>query len=66
MSGFAFAPETRGRLRELFGGRSCSRCGQPAARLVAERFYCAEHFLLLRKARSEPKPVRVYRCSAER
>jgi hypothetical protein len=37
-------PETVRRIRELFGGRTCCRCGSPAERMAAERFYCAFHF----------------------
>lgn len=37
-------PETEQRMRELFGGRSCCRCGRPAARLAGGRFFCTTHF----------------------
>jgi hypothetical protein len=36
--------ETELRIRELFGGRRCCQCGQPAARLAGDRFYCPRHF----------------------
>lgn len=35
---------TQQRMKELFGGKQCCECGQPAARLVGERFYCPRHF----------------------
>jgi hypothetical protein len=39
-----FDPQTEERLRELFGGRRCCRCGRPAARLAHDRFFCERHF----------------------
>ncbi len=36
--------ETEQRIRELFGGRHCCQCGQQAARLAGDRFYCPRHF----------------------
>jgi hypothetical protein len=39
-----FDPQTEARLRELFGGRRCCRCGRPAARLAHDHFYCERHF----------------------
>jgi len=39
-----FDPQTELRLRELFGGRRCCRCGRPAARLARDRFFCERHF----------------------
>jgi hypothetical protein len=59
-TGSGLAPETQARIDELFGGRTCHRCGGPAARLVGERFYCAAHFP--RRQPQSAAPPRVYRC----
>jgi hypothetical protein len=48
-------------MNEVFGGRTCHRCGQPAARLAGDRFYCAAHYL--RDQVQSDAPPRVYRCS---
>ena len=61
-AGFALAPETKARLAELFSGRTCSRCAEPAVRLAADRFYCAAHYL--RKQPQAAGAPRVYRCAA--
>jgi hypothetical protein len=59
--GLGLAPETRTRMEEVFGGRACYRCGQPAARLAGDRFYCVSHFL--RKQVLVTMSPRVHRCS---
>jgi hypothetical protein len=41
--------QTEQRLREFFGGQRCCRCGEPAARLVHDHFYCHQHFLSARR-----------------
>jgi hypothetical protein len=56
------APKTRRRMREVFGGQTCCRCGEPAARLRGEQFYCPGHFP--RRAAGEPYQPRVYRCAS--
>lgn len=58
--GLGLAPETRERMREVFGGQTCHRCGAPAVRLVANQFYCVAHFP--RRGRVESNPPRVYHC----
>ena len=60
--GLGLSADTRERLRELFAGQTCDRCGEPAARLSGGRFYCPFHYL-----RGQPKTAegpRVYRCTA--
>jgi hypothetical protein len=42
-------PQTEQRLRELFGGRQCCRCGRPAERLIDDQYYCQPHFLDARR-----------------
>ena len=61
-AGFELAPATKARLAELFGGQTCCRCGEPAARLAADRFFCAAHYL--RKQPEAAGAPRVYRCAA--
>jgi hypothetical protein len=36
--------ETERRLRDMFRGAVCCRCGAPATRLARNRFYCDRHF----------------------
>jgi hypothetical protein len=60
-AGLRLDAETVMKLAELFGGRACCRCGEPAARLSGDRFYCAAHYL-----RKQPQVAglpKVYRCS---
>lgn len=54
--------DTRARMRAVFGGHTCCRCGAPAERLSADEFYCGLHFPPRRKAESRYVP-RVYHCS---
>ena len=59
--GYELAPETKARMAELFAGRACCRCGEPAARVARDRFFCAAHY-----ERRQPQasgPPRVYRCA---
>jgi hypothetical protein len=60
--GLRLDPDTQRRLRELLDGRTCARCGGPAARLSGGEFLCATHFLRGRPERAGA--VRVYRCWA--
>ena len=60
-AGYELAPETKSRLAELFAGRTCHRCGEPATRLAGDRFFCALHYLR-RQSRAAGAP-RVYRCA---
>lgn len=62
-AGLRLAPDTENRLRELLAGRACCRCGSPAERFSAERYYCAAHFLRQGGQEGEGSP-RVYRCPA--
>lgn len=55
-------PETERRMREVFDGRVCCRCGQPAQRMRADVFYCQKHFI--RSAGGDPTGPRVYRAPA--
>lgn len=59
-AGYGLAPETKARLAELFAGRTCRRCGEPATRLAGDRFYCAPHYL--RRQSQEAGAPRVFRC----
>jgi hypothetical protein len=59
--GLGLEPETRERMREVFAGRACQRCGGPAERVAAGLFYCGRH--LPRRGRAEAAPPRVYRCA---
>jgi hypothetical protein len=61
-AGYELAPETKARLAELFAGRTCCRCGEPAVRLAGDRFYCATHYLR-RQSQAAGAP-RVFRCAA--
>lgn len=61
-TGLQFAPDTQRRLKELFAGRCCKRCGAAAVRLSADRYYCAAHFP--RKLSGGSSGTRVYRCWA--
>jgi hypothetical protein len=36
--------ETKRRLREIFRGEVCCKCGRPATRLARKQFYCDHHF----------------------
>ncbi len=59
--GYELAPETKARMAELFAGQTCCRCGEPAARMARDRFYCATHY-----ERRQPQAdgaLRVYRCA---
>jgi hypothetical protein len=60
-AGYELAPETKARLAELFAGRVCCLCGEPAARLAGDRFFCAMHYL--RKQSQAAGAPRVYRCA---
>lgn len=60
-AGYELASETKARLAELFAGRTCFRCGEPATRLAGDRFYCAAHYL--RKQPQAAGTPRVYRCA---
>lgn len=60
-AGYELAPETKARLAELFAGRTCCRCDEPAARLAGDRFYCAAHYLR-RQSRAAGAP-KVFRCA---
>ena len=60
-AGYELAPETKARLAELFAGRTCCRCGEPATRLAGDRFYCAAHYL--RKQPQAAGAPRAYRCA---
>lgn len=52
--------ETLRRMKEVFGGQTCCRCGEPASRMAAEKFYCGLHFVRNSAKRfDEPK---TYRC----
>ena len=53
------APETQQRIRELFFGRTCRRCGRPAERMCADQFFCADH--LPGRCRRTIRLPRVYR-----
>jgi len=56
-----FDPQTVQRMRELFGGRKCCKCGHPAGRLADDVFYCNRHFPGCGKGRprssSAPRPA---------
>lgn len=54
-------PETLERMRAVFGGHTCCRCGAPAERLSAGEFYCGYHAPARRKETATPP--RVYRCT---
>jgi len=56
--------ETRRRLNEVFGGKRCRRCGEPAARLVGDTFVCVSHFPGERPRVADIP--RVYRCAPAR
>ena len=58
-SEYGLEAETLRRMREVFGGRTCSACGAPAARVHGEEFFCHEHYPRARKPVRSP---RVYRC----
>ena len=51
--------ETLRRMRNVFGGQTCSTCGTAAARLCADEFFCHEHYPKVRKRGRSPQ---VYRC----
>ena len=56
-------PETVARIRELFHGRTCRRCGGPAVRLSGDQYYCATHFPgRQRRAAAAPRVFRVATC----
>jgi hypothetical protein len=57
--GSSLHPETQRRIREVFGGQTCSVCGAAAARLSGGRFFCVGHFQVTRR---NPRPPRVYHC----
>jgi hypothetical protein len=57
--------ETLRRMAECFRGRTCCRCGRPAERLTAHRFYCGRHFPHERSLQCD-SPVRVYHCQLSR
>ena len=52
-------PDTLRRLREVFEGQICCRCGAAAVRLFGGRFYCVRHRV---KDTTAPNLPRVYRC----
>lgn len=54
-------PETERRIREVFGGHVCCRCGQPAQRMRADAYYCHVHFI--RAGGGGPDAPRVYRAA---
>ena len=61
--GLDLDPATRARMQELFAGRSCCRCAAPAARLCADRYYCATHYPgCPRRSRRLPRVYRVGTC----
>jgi hypothetical protein len=60
-AGYELAPETKARLAELFAGPTCCRCGEPAARLAGDLFYCAAHYLR-RQSQAAGVP-RVFHCA---
>jgi hypothetical protein len=62
-TGLQFSPDTRRRLRELFAGRCCKKCGAAAVRLSADRYYRAAHYP--RKLSGPSVGTRVYRCWAD-
>jgi hypothetical protein len=53
--------ETRERMRAVFEGHTCCRCGAPADRLSADRFFCGIH--VPGKLKEPARPPRVYRCA---
>lgn len=55
------APSTQVRIREVFAGRTCCRCGVPAVRLCADRFFCLDHYR--DRERKRPKVPRVLRIT---
>lgn len=61
---YSFKPslsiDTLRRMNELFGGQTCCRCGDPASRLSAEKFYCGLHFV--RGSAKRVEAPKVYRC----
>lgn len=59
--GLGLEPETLERMREVFGGQTCLRCGAPAERVSVGRFYCGEHFPTRKK--DPPRLPKVYRCT---
>ena len=60
--GLGFDGRTKELMQAVFGGRVCVRCGEPAERLSADRYFCGVHFPT-RRTREESSP-RVYRCTA--
>ena len=54
-------PETEQRVREVFEGKVCCRCGQPAQRMRSDAFYCHPHFI--RTAGGGGAGPRVYRAA---
>lgn len=55
------APDTKARLAELFAGRTCCRCPEPAARVARGKFLCPAHY---ERGRPPAGGPRVYRCAA--
>jgi hypothetical protein len=60
-AGYGLAAETTALLAELFDGRTCCRCDEPATRLAGDRFYCAMHYL--RRQSPAAGAPRVHRCA---
>ncbi len=59
-AGLNLTADTQRRLREVFAGQTCCKCGEAAVRLAGNKFYCAAHFIRNASRRvAEPK---VYRC----
>jgi hypothetical protein len=56
-----FEAETVRRMREVFGGHTCSECSSAAERLCGGTFYCREHYPDA-KGRPQIRSPRVYRC----
>jgi hypothetical protein len=51
-------PDTVRRIREVFGGHGCCKCGNVAARFCNGRFYCAGHFVPAHRKKDETPKVR--------
>ena len=60
-STYGLEAETLRRMRDVFGGRTCSACGTAAERLCGGEFFCHAHHPDARPTRRSP---RVYCCSA--
>jgi hypothetical protein len=54
-----FEPETLRRMREVFEGHTCAKCGAAAARLWGGKFFCKEHYP---KSEKQHRSPRVYHC----